>query len=136
MESIGGKIMHRRPKKPELNPRLVITALLKSVIAGYVFTFIFILIFSYIVYKFDFSASQVNIGTIVITILATFISGLFAAKIMRKNGWMYGLITGVIYFIILIVVSLIINDNSTISQEAITLFFMCIGGSTLGGMIG
>lgn len=128
--------MHRRPKKPELNPRLVITALLKSVIAGYVFTFIFILIFSYIVYKFDFSASQVNIGTIVITILATFISGLFAAKIMRKNGWMYGLITGVIYFIILIVVSLIINDNSTISQEAITLFFICIGGSTLGGMIG
>ncbi|MCT4687588.1 TIGR04086 family membrane protein [Vallitalea sp.] len=126
----------RISKKPDINTQKIIVNMLKAIMIGYIITILCVLLLSFIVYKYDPSNSQINIGRVVIIILATIIMGLLIGRGIGKNKWMYGAIAGVIYFVIFVIASIIINKNSGISGDAISLFFMCVGGSTLGGMLG
>ncbi|GMQ63766.1 MULTISPECIES: TIGR04086 family membrane protein [Vallitalea] len=126
----------RISKKPDINTQKIIVNVLKAIMIGYIITILCVLLLSFIVYKYDLSNSQINIGRVIIIILATIIMGLLIGRSIGKNKWMYGAIAGVIYFVIFVIASIIINKNSGISGGAISLFFMCVGGSTLGGMLG
>ncbi|GKX31415.1 hypothetical protein SH1V18_38950 [Vallitalea longa] len=126
----------RISKKPDMNTQKIIVNMLKAILIGYILTILCVLLLSFIVYKFDLSNSQINIARILIIILATIVMGLLIGKSIRKTKWMYGAVAGVIYFIIFVVASIIINKNSGISSDIVSLFFMCVGGSTLGGMLG
>ncbi|GMQ57863.1 hypothetical protein AN1V17_22580 [Vallitalea sediminicola] len=126
----------RISKKPDINTQKIIVNMLKAIMIGYIITILCVLLLSFIVYKYDLSNSQINIGRIVIIILATIIMGLLTGRSIGKNKWMYGAIAGVIYFVIFVIASVIINKNSGISGGAISLFFMCVGSGTLGGMLG
>lgn len=126
----------RISKKPDMNTQKIIVNMLKAILIGYILTILFVLLLSFIVYKFDLSNSQINIARIIIIILSTVVMGLLVGKSIRKTKWMYGAVAGVIYFIIFVIASIIINKNSGISADVVSLFFMCVGGSTLGGMLG
>ena len=126
----------RITKQPDLSTQKIIVNMLKAILIGYILTILCVLLLSFIVYKFDLSNSQINIARIIIIILSTIVMGLLVGKSIRKTKWMYGAVAGVIYFIIFVVASVIINKNSGISSDIVSLFFMCVGGSTLGGMLG
>lgn len=108
----------------------------KIILFTYIFTGIALFILAFLMYKMDFGDSQINLGIIIITILSTFIGGFLAAKSFRQKKFIYGAIVGVLYFLILLIISLLIHDNLSIAKEGITIFFMCLGGGTLGGMLG
>lgn len=126
----------RISKKPDINTQKIAINILKSIMIGYILTIICVLLLSFIVYKYDLTDMGINIGRIVIIILSTVIIGLLVGKSIGKNKWMYGAISGILYFVIFVIASIVINKNSGISGDAISLFFMCLGGSTLGGMLG
>ncbi|MCT4598043.1 MAG: TIGR04086 family membrane protein [Vallitalea sp.] len=126
----------RISKKPDINTKKIAVNLSKSVMIGYIITIICVLILTFVVYKHELTDSQINIGRVIVIILATLITGLLSGKSIGKNKWMYGAIAGVIYFIIFVIVSLVVNKDSSISGDVISLFFMCVGGSTLGGILG
>lgn len=126
----------RISKKPDIDTQKIIINILKAILIGYILTILCVLLLSVIAYKFDLNNSQINIGRIIIIILSTIVMGLLVGKSIRKTKWMYGIIAGVIYFIIFVIASVIINKNSGISSDIVSLFFMCVGGSTLGGMLG
>ncbi len=126
----------RFAKKPDMDTKRITISILKSVMIGYIITAIGVLLLSLIVYKFDLADSQISIGRIAVIILATIIIGLRIGRSIGKNKWMHGAIGGIIYFVIFVVVSVLINKNSAVSGDAISLFFMCLGGGTLGGMLG
>jgi putative membrane protein (TIGR04086 family) len=126
----------RISKKADINTQKIVINILKSILIGYIITILCVLILSFIVYKYDLADTQINIGRIVIIILSTIIIGYLVGKSIGNNKWMFGAISGVIYFVIFVVASIIINKNNVISGDAISLFFMCLGGSTLGGMLG
>lgn len=123
-------------KKPDMDAKRMSLSILKSVLIGYIITAIGVLLLALIVYKFDLGDSQINIGRIAIIILSTIVIGLRIGKSIGKNKWMHGAIGGIIYFVIFVIVSLLIYKNTGISSDAISLFFMCLGGGTLGGMLG
>lgn len=126
----------RFAKKPDMDTKRITISILKSVMIGYIITAIGVLLLTFIVYKFDLADSQINIGRIAVIILATIIMGLRIGRSIGKNKWMHGAIGGIIYFVIFVIVSVLINKNSAVSGDAISLFFMCLGGGTLGGMLG
>lgn len=108
----------------------------KIILFTYIFTGLSLFILAFLMYKMDLGDNQINLGIIIIMILSTFIGGFLAAKSFRQKKFIYGAVVGVLYFLILLVISLLMHDNLKIAKEGVTMFFMCIGGGTLGGMLG
>ena len=55
---------------------------------------------------------------------------------MRKDKYLWGVITGLAYYVLLLTVSVMAKGGWDMSAaHAVTTFFMCTGGGTLGGML-
>ena len=114
----------------------VVFSFCKLLIASYIITGILLLLLSMILYKFHISESFVNIGIIAIYCLSTFFTGFLAGKSMQRRKFIWGLLLGGAYFLILCLISLGINSSiSDLSGNFLTAFVLCVGSGMLGGMI-
>lgn len=111
----------------------IIKITLISTIIGYIITCAMLLIFALIMYKTNISINTIRIGITISYIISTLISGFIAGKAMKNRRFLWGILSGIIYFIILVLLSFIIGnkqiDNMT---NVITAFILC----TLSGMLG
>ena len=73
-----------------------------------------ILLLSLLLYRFGLSENIVSIGITGIYVLATFLSGFLAGKREQTKRFLWGLLMGLLYFLLLSAVSLIV-DSSTFS---------------------
>lgn len=109
--------------------------LVKGTIYAYIFSLIMLFLLAFLLHKYDMSKEQVYVGIVITYIISTFISGVITGKNIRKNSWLWGSLSGAIYFIILIAVSFVLKTNSASAKEIITMVALCVGGGTLGGML-
>ena len=59
-----------------------------------------------------------------------------AGKIIRKDKYLWGILVGVFYYLLLITVSFAVKGKWDMSlMHAVTTFFMCLGGGALGGKL-
>ena len=59
-----------------------------------------------------------------------------SGKILRKDKYLWGILVGAFYYLLLITVSFVVQGKWDMSAaHAVTTFFMCTGGGTLGGML-
>lgn len=66
----------------------------------------------------------------------TFIAGFIAGKYYKVKKFLWGLILGSVYFLILVLVSLIGGvSDAVIGSGMITTYLLCAGGGMLGGML-
>ena len=82
------------------------------------------------------SLQAVSAGIVAIYIAATLIGGLAAGKMAKSRRFLWGLMTGVLYFVLLILITLGVYrtlDGSGIHMA--TTFVLCAGGGMIGGMI-
>lgn len=110
--------------------------IVKALLACYIVTGILLLLVSFLLYRFDLSEQIVTIAIVTIYAVSTFAGGMIAGKIKREKKVWWGLLMGVIYFLLLLVVSLGIYRQ--IQQEGsnlLTTALLCVGGGMLGGMI-
>ena len=70
-------------------------------------------------------------------LLLAFLSGGFmSGKILRKDKYLWGILVGAFYYLLLITVSFVVQGKWEMSLvHAVTTFFMCLGGGALGGML-
>lgn len=114
----------------------IIKSFLISLVAGYLVTFIGVVILALLLLQFQVSEKTVDIGIIVIYILSSFVAGYVIGKRLQNRKFLWGLITGLGYYIILLIVSLIARKQlGTDGSEILTTLFMCAGSGMLGGMI-
>lgn len=109
-------------------------SILKGIIIGYILTFIMLILLTYLLFKYDISNSQIYIGIVMTYIFATLLTGITTGKKVKENKWVWGALSGFIYFIILFLISILINKEVTSIKEIITMLALCVGGGTLGGM--
>ena len=107
-----------------------------SLMAGYLVTLVGIIILAMMLLLFQLTEDTVNIGIIVIYVLSSFGTGFFAGKGFKIRKFAWGMFTGILYYLILMIIS-VSADRSLVSQsrELITVFLLCLGGGTLGGML-
>ena len=109
----------------------------KCMLAAYVLTAGLLLLLAFMLYRFEISEKVVSLCIIGIYIVVTFAAGLIAGKRAGKRKFLWGLAMGVAYYVILVVVSLIINRGlQDVAGNMATVFFLCAGSGMLGGMIG
>ena len=108
----------------------------KCMLAAYVLTAGFLLLLAFMLYRFGLSEKVVSLCIIGIYIAVTFVIGLIAGKRAGKRKFLWGLGMGIAYYVILVIVSLIVNRGlQDISGNMLTVFVLCAGSGMLGGMI-
>lgn len=110
--------------------------MLKALLCAYIVTGILLLILTLLLYKAGLSEENVNAGIILTYVISTFSGGFVVGKLAGVKKFLWGLLSGVIYFLLLLLISLGIYHSlqSDPLNMAVT-FLLCAGGGMLGGMI-
>ena len=80
-------------------------SLVKGLIAAYLITGILLLLLALLLYKLELDEGKVTIGIIVIYVLSCFIGGFFVGKKAGTQKFLWGMLLGVTYFLLLTAVS-------------------------------
>lgn len=108
-------------------------AFLKSLLVMYLITGIMLLILAVILYKFHIPKWVVGMGILIIYIGVTFLGGRILGKCMQKKKYLWGLLGGSTYFLILLILSLVVNKG-TEGNVFMSCMICCFSGM-LGGML-
>lgn len=110
--------------------------LLKSLLFSYILTAAFLLLLAFLLYKLGLTEKVVSIAIIVIYVIATFFAGFVTGKKMQSRKFLWGLLMGGLYFLVLLVVSLLVNGNvGELGNSFFTTMILCAAGGMLGGML-
>lgn len=112
------------------------TALLKALLVSYLITGALLLFLALLLYKFQLEEKVVSIGILIIYAISCGCGGILVGKLCKKRKFVWGLLNGCIYFLILLVVSIILEEDSeVIATNICTTFLICASSGMLGGMI-
>ncbi len=110
--------------------------MIKALLAAYVVTGGMLLLLAFLLYQFQLSRSGVNVGIIAVYMISCFLAGFLVGKMMGTRKYLWGAAAGLLYFVILTIISLAVNrgfDSS--SSNFVTTLIICTAGGTLGGML-
>lgn len=120
--------------RPEIEQRAA--DVLKALLCAYIVTGILLLVLSLLLYKAGLSEENVNAGIILTYVISTFSGGFVIGKLARVRKFLWGLLLGVVYFVLLLLISLgIYHSLQSDLMNLATTFLLCAGGGMLGGMI-
>ncbi|MDE5698497.1 MAG: TIGR04086 family membrane protein [Lachnospiraceae bacterium] len=114
-----------------------LVALLKCLMAAYLITGVLLLLVAGLLYKFSIGENIVDISIIVIYCVSSLLAGLFFSKGAASHRFLWGMLAGAAYFVIICVVSAVAEPGFVpISNACITTLLICLGSGMLGGMLG
>ncbi len=113
-----------------------ITFILKNLLLSYLLTAGLLLLLSLLLYRFGLSEKIVAMGITGIYVITTFLSGFLAGKREQTRRFLWGLLMGLLYFLLLTAVSLIVDSSSfQLGSGFFTTLILCCAGGMLGGML-
>ena len=111
-------------------------SILKSLIFSYILTGIILCILAFIMYQTEVSTKVANLGVTLTYVAASVFAGFIIGKQMGKRKFLWGLAVGLLYFAVLFLISLLLDQNQALmSGERITAMLLCAAGGTLGGAL-
>ena len=110
--------------------------ILKALLCSYFVTGILLLLLTFLLYQFGLDEGKITAGIMVIYVLSTLVGGFVAGKLAKTRRFLWGILIGVLYFLLLLLISFGIyrGIQEGTSQFLIT-WLLCIGGGMIGGMI-
>lgn len=110
--------------------------ILVSLFGGYAITVLGIVSVALLLLFFQISENMVDIGIIIIYIVSCLGAGFIVGKRTKVRKFLWGMVSGMLYFLILMLVSLLMRHSlGNIGSDLATAALICIGSGTLGGMI-
>ena len=110
--------------------------ILKSLLAAYVVTGILLMILAMALYKFELNGGAVTAGVTAVYLISTFAGGLVAGKLAKVRRFLWGIVLGILYFALLLLITVgIYRTFHGSSTEILVTFALCAGGGMAGGMI-
>ena len=122
-------------KKTTGRPGIEQTAvrILKALLCAYIVTGIMLLILTILLYKAGLSEENVNAGIILTYVISTFAGGFVMGKLTGTKKFLWGLLLGVLYFVLLLLISLgVYHTLQAEITNLLTTFLLCAGGGMLG----
>ncbi len=121
------KVLHRSSK---------IVVILRILLLSYLVTGLLLLLLSFISLKLDVSNGIIAGGIIATYVLSSFLGGFLLGKGADKKRYLWGISMGAIYFIMLILISIL--TNSVIGMDTgriVTVMILCLASGMVGGML-
>ena len=110
--------------------------MVKALLAAYVVTGILLIILALALYKFELNEGAVTAGVTAVYLISTFTGGLVVGKLAKVRRFLWGIVLGILYFALLLLVTVgIYRTFHGSSTERLVTFALCAGGGMAGGMI-
>lgn len=110
--------------------------LLKTLLFSYILTGALLSLLAFLLYKVGLTESIVAIVIIAIYVAATFFAGFVAGKKLKSRKFLWGLLMGSAYFIVLAAISLVLGEPAgQLGDSVVTTLVLCAAGGMLGGML-
>lgn len=120
--------------KIQVNPRLLF--FLKCFLFSAILTGALLFLLALVLYRFHLSEGIVSICITAIYVIATFFAGFITGKREGNKKFLWGLLAGILYFVVLLVLSICMKSADGLSSShALTTLILCAGGGMLGGML-
>lgn len=126
----------KKTERTEKSQGMPVALMLRSLLFSYIFTVLMLGVVAFLLYKLGLGEKTVSFAIIVIYVAATFFGGFLTGKKMGNRRFLWGLLLGGAYFVILTVVSLAVGKGSIqLGNSFFTTLVLCAGGGMLGGML-
>lgn len=113
-----------------------VAAVIKALIVSYIVTFVLLFFLAFLMFKLGLTEHTVDFAVTFIYILATGVGGLVVGKCMKQKKFLWGLIVGLFYALIIFIASALLTKGvAVIAGDGISTLLLCLGGGMLGGMI-
>ena len=110
--------------------------MLKALLASYIVTGLLLLGLTVLVYQFELDEQLVAGGIVAIYVISTFTGGYIIGKLTKIRKFVWGMIIGTAYFVLLFLISYgVYREFNTDGLSTITTAILCVGGGMLGGML-
>ncbi len=115
-------------------PQILFT--LKCLLFSYILTGGLLLLLAFLLYRLHLPEKAGNVCVILIYIITSFFAGFMTGKKRGKRKFFWGALMGALYFVVLFVISVIVNRSfPQLSSDFTTTMLLCVGGGMLGGML-
>ncbi len=112
-------------------------SILKILLFMYIITGVLLLVLTLLLSKLQLSESAVSIGIVVIYVISGFVGGLLAGKKMKSRKFLWGMLMGAAYFLILVIGSVVFHKGMDMEASRFaTTLVLCIASGMVGGMAG
>ena len=115
-------------------PRIL--SVIRSLLFTYVLSGVLLAALAFLMYKMKLGEQQVSMGVNVVYVLSCLIGGILIGKSMGQRKFMWGFLLGAAYFVVLLVVTMALNQGLNREvKDIVTVLVMCLGSATVGGMV-
>ena len=109
---------------------------IKSLLASYIVSGILLLVLTFFMYKFELNEKIVSAAIVGIYVVSTLIGGMIIGKLTKSKRYLWGMVLGIIYFVLLLLITLgVYRTLNGDSVSIVTSLILCAGGGMTGGMI-
>lgn len=113
-----------------------IMKIFQALLVSYVITGILLLVLAVLLYKLNLDKEKVTAGITAIYVVSALAGGFLLGKLQRIRKFMWGFLLGVLYFLLLVMVSF--GVYHTLQGDLVqigTTLVLCSAGGMLGGML-
>jgi putative membrane protein (TIGR04086 family) len=115
------------------NPAAAVGA---AVLVMLLISILLLLLLALLLYKMSLNESVVRIGIVVIYVIAGVAGGLVAGKTMKEKKYLWGLLAGAIYFVVLFAAGFALHGGLTAEPAGIfASLALCLASGMAGGMV-
>ena len=133
IKDIGKKInVEKDNNKDEKN----FSNILKGSIISIIITLVFLVIFSLVIANTNVKESTIIPGIIIISAMSLLIGSIISTLKVSKKGLLNGALVGLIYIIILYIISSFVNQNFEINVKCLIMIVTSIIMGMIGWIIG
>jgi len=121
------KILHQNEK---------MLALLKGLLISYAITALLLLLMAFLMLKLDLPGMVISGGINMAYIVSGFAGGFLIGRKVEQKKFLWGLLMGVCYFVVLMLISVAMNSSSPLPiGSLLTVLMICGMSGMLGGMV-
>ena len=108
----------------------------KILLLMYVVTAMLLFLLAVLVQRFNWDNNVISIGISTVYVISCFIGGFFVGKVQQNKKFIWGILIGLAYVIIMLVITLVVKHGFHSSVSAfVTNLLLCLGAGMLGGML-
>lgn len=113
-----------------------VMGVLRGLVIAYVVSGLFLLVVAFALWKWNIPEIAVNGCMIAAYFLSAFAGGFYLGKKQREKKFLWGILLGFCYILLLLFASAVLQEPSGIlNRETVTVAVVCVLSGMLGGMI-
>ena len=117
-----------------MNTALV--SLTKATVFSYVLTAIVFVVYGILLTYTETTEENIQIVVMMTTVISVLIGGIIVSKGVNSKGLLFGMLVGIVYSIIMIMVGLCVIPVLKITYKMIMIIILSISAGGIGGIIG